>query len=114
MFKGIAELRSPETNARLAVLTETCLGDGTTHARVQLDPPITLSGTENLAIFSTVGWVIGVGARDGGPTEIREFHGESASDCIPDKGDVTLVRSPGGPLSSLDIVLARGTVREEF
>ena len=113
MFRGKAELRNPETNDRVGTFTETCEDDGTSHARVVLEPPITLSGTANLAIFGGPGPVIGVAAENGGPTEIREFHGKSASGCLLDKSEVSLVRSPGGELSTLLEVLARGHIRQE-
>ena len=43
-------------------------------------------------------------------TEICEFHGTSAVGCIPDGTRISLVKSPGGDLGTLLIVLATGTV----
>ena len=54
--------------------------------------------------------MISVGASDPDGTEICEFHGTSAIGCIPEGGDLTLVRSPGGPLGTLLVVLGKGTV----
>jgi hypothetical protein len=84
MFRGKAELRNPETNARVGTFTETCEEDGFSHARVVLEPPITLSGTENLTVFGGPGGVIGVAAENGGPTVVHEFHGKSGVGCLPD------------------------------
>ena len=94
MFRGKAELRNPETNDRVGTFTETCEDDGTSHARVVLEPPITLSGTANLAIFGGPGPVIVVAAENGGPTEIREFHGKSGVGCLPEHTEISLTRSP--------------------
>jgi hypothetical protein len=113
MFRGKAELRNPETNDRVGTFTETCEDDGTSHARVVLEPPITLSGTANLAIFGGPGPVIGVAAENGGPTEIREFHGKSGVGCLPENTEISLTRSPGGDLSTLLVVLGKGTIHRE-
>jgi len=113
VFRGKAELRSPETNDMVGTFTETCEDDGTSHARVVLHPPITLSGAESLAVFGGPGGVIGVAAENGGPTEIREFHGKSAAGCLPDNTKVTLTKSPGGDLSTLLVVLGTGTIHKE-
>ena len=71
MFKGKAELDNPETNTLVATFSETCHGDGTAKMKVILKPPITISGTERLAIYSTVKneEVISVTAKDGASTE---------------------------------------------
>jgi len=113
MFRGKAELTNPETAERVGSLTETCADDGTCHVRIMLEPPITLSDTAFLAITSDKGTVIEVAAENGGPTEICEFHGKSKSGCLPDASAVSLVRSPGGQLSTLLIVLGQGTIRSE-
>ena len=74
--------------------------------------PITIQGTELLAIVGTVTPtpMITVEASDPAGTEIREFHGKSAIGCIADGADLTLVKSPGGPLGTLLIVLGKGQV----
>ena len=54
MFKGKAELDNPETNTPVATFTETCHDDGTATMKVVLKSPITISGTERLAIYSTI------------------------------------------------------------
>jgi len=113
VFRGSAELRSPETGERVGTFTEICEDDVTSHARVVLDPPITLSGTENLAVFGGPGGVIGIAARNGGPTEIREFHGKSTAGCLPNNTEVTLTKSPGGDFSTLLVVLGAGTIHKE-
>jgi hypothetical protein len=113
MFRGKAELRSPETNDRIAIFTETCEDDGFSHARIILEPPITLSGTENLGVFGGPGGVIGVAAENGGPTVIREFHGKSGVGCLSEDAEVTLTRSPGGDLGTLLVVLGKGTIHRE-
>jgi hypothetical protein len=56
--------------------------------------------------------MISVGASDPDGTEIREFHGKSAIGCIPSGGDLTLVRSPGGKLGTLLVVIGKGQVRQ--
>ena len=113
MFKGKAELRSLETNEKVGTFIETCEDDGFSHARVILEPRITLSGTENLAIFGGPGLVIGVAAENGHPTMIREFHGNSGVGCLPENAEVSLTKSPGGDLSTLLVVLGKGTIEKE-
>jgi|SRR5580704_728482 hypothetical protein len=115
MFKGKAELDNPETNTLVATFSETCHGDGTAKMKVILKPPITISGTERLAIYSTVKneEVISVTAKDGASTAIHDFEGSSSLGCLADKSDITLTRSPGGPLGTLLVVLGKGTIHEE-
>jgi hypothetical protein len=112
MFKGKAELTNPETGVVVATFHETCHDDGAASATVRLQPPITLNGTDELAIVGTATStpMITVGASDPDGTEICEFHGHSAIGCIPDGGELSLVRTPGGKLGTLLIVVGRGTV----
>jgi hypothetical protein len=112
MFRGRAELVDPEKNTKVATFTETCRGDGTAEMRVDLETPLTISGTERLAIYSTVKneEVIAVTASGGAATEVREFKGTSSLGCLADKSDITLTRSPGGPLGTLLVVLGKGTI----
>ena len=112
MFKGKAELTDPEKGGIVATFHETCHDDGTASATVRLRTPITLQGTELLEIVGTVTPtpMISVGASDPDGTEIREFHGKSAIGCIPNGADLTLVRSPGGPLGTLLVVIGKGKV----
>ena len=91
---------------------------GTTFAAVGLRAPLapfTLQGTESLEIFAKGSGqpVISVWASDPAGTEIREFHGTSAIGCLPDGTDISLVKNPGGDLSTLLIVLAKGTVKPQ-
>ena len=90
MFKGKAELVDPEKNSPVATFTETCQSDGTAKMKVVLKAPITLSGTERLAIFSTVKdeEVIAVTANGGASTAIHEFEGTSSLGCLADKSDI--------------------------
>jgi hypothetical protein len=113
MFKGKAELIDPEKGGVVAMFHETCHDDGTAAATVRLRTPIMLQGTELLEIVGTVTPtpMISVGASDPDGTEICEFHGKSAIGCIPDGADLTLVRSPGGPLGTLLVVIGKGTLR---
>lgn len=115
MFKGKAELVSGE-GVTVATFHETCHGYGTTAVTVRLRPPLapfTLQGTESLAIYAKgIGQpVISVEASDPAGTEISEFHGTSAIGCVPDGTGIALVKNPGGDLSTLLIVLAKGTVK---
>jgi hypothetical protein len=114
MFKGKAELMDPEKGGIVATFKETCPDDGSSAATVKLRTPITLKGTELLAIYGTVTStpMISVGASDPDGTEICEFHGKSSIGCIPKGGDITLVKSPGGQLGTLLVVLGKGTVHE--
>jgi hypothetical protein len=57
--------------------------------------------------------VISVTAKDGASTEIRDFEGTSSLGGLADESDITLTRSPGGPLGTLLVVLAKGTIHEE-
>jgi hypothetical protein len=113
VFRGKAELRNPETDERVGTFTETCEDDGFSHARAVLEPPITLIGTENLAIFGGPGGVIGIAAENGGPTVVHEFDGKSGVGCLPDGTEVTLAKSPGGDLGTLLVILGRGTIHRE-
>jgi hypothetical protein len=84
MFVGKAELVDPEKNTAVATFTERCHGDGTAHMRVVLKTPMTISGTERLAIYSTIRnqEVVSVTATGGTSTEIREFDGKSSLGCL--------------------------------
>lgn len=115
MFVGKAELVDPEKNTAVATFTERCHGDGTAHMKVVLKTPMTISGTERLAIYSTIKnqELISVTATGGTATEVREFDGKSSLGCLADESDITLTRSPGGPLGTLLVVLGKGTIREE-
>jgi hypothetical protein len=110
MFKGKAELTDPETGKIVATFTE----DGD-KMKVVLKSPETLSGTIRLAIYSTAKdeELIAVTAKDGQDTKIHEFHGVSPLDALADKAEISLTRSPGGPLGTLLVVLGRGTVHRE-
>jgi hypothetical protein len=116
MFVGKAELIDPEKSTHVAAFTERCHGNGTSHMRVVLKTPMTLSGTERLAIYSTIKdqEVIAVTAAGGTSTEVHEFEGQSSLGCLADGSGITLTRSPGGPLGTLLVVLGKGTVHEEL
>jgi hypothetical protein len=115
MRDGKAELHSPETNDLIATFTERCRVTGVARSRVVLKDPITLSGTERLAIFSNIKdqEIIAVTARNEETTEIHEFSGESSLGCLPHNTQISLTRSPGGLLGTLLIVLAKGMIHEE-
>ena len=115
MFKGKAELVDPEKNTPVATFTETCQGNGTAKMKVVLKGPMSISGTQRLAIYSTVKdqEVIAVTANGGASTEIDEFEGTSSLGCLADNSDITLTRSPGGPLGTLLVVVGKGTIHEE-
>lgn len=110
MLKGKAELADPEKGTIVATFHEVCHEDGTVWASVRLKQPMTLQGTDRLEVFSkaTATPVLSAGASDPDSTEICEFHGKSAIGFIPDGTDVSLVRTPGGPLGTLLIVLGHG------
>jgi hypothetical protein len=115
MIKRIAELL--DTNgAVVAIFNEVCHPHGTTAATVRLRgtlSPFQLQGTESLAIYAKgmAQPVLTVEASDPAGTEICEFHGTSAVGCVPEGTTITLIRSPGGDLSTLLIVMASGTVK---
>lgn len=115
MFRGKAELANPESNTQVAKFTEQCHDNGTSKMKVVLTPPITISGTERLAIYSTVKdqEVISVTANGGTSTQVKEFEGTSSLGCLADNSEITLTRSPGGPLGTLLVVLGKGTIHEE-
>ena len=103
MFKGKAKLTDPQKGDVVATFNETCHDDGTAAATVRLRTPIILQGTELLEIVGTVTPtpMITVGASDPPGTEIcQEFDGKSGIElpAIPDGADLTLVKTPGGPL----------------
>jgi hypothetical protein len=111
MIKRRADLVSADGKV-VAKFNETCHEYGVTFATVRLESPFKLTGTESLALYAqTIPHpVISVAASDPAGTEIREFHGTSAVGCVPDGTGVALVKSPGGDLGTLLIVLATGTV----
>jgi hypothetical protein len=111
MIKRKADLVSADGTA-VAKFNETCHEYGATVATVRLRSPLTLTGTESLALYAQAiaEPVISVSASDPAGTEIREFHGKSAVGCVPDGTGVALVKSPGGDLGTLLIVLGTGTV----
>jgi hypothetical protein len=118
MFKARAEL-TDQKGAVVATFNETCHEYGATVATVKLRSPLapfTLQGTESLAIFAKGSSqpVITVEASDPAGTEINEFHGTSAIGCVPDQTTVSLIKSPGGDLSTLLIVLATGTLTKRL
>jgi hypothetical protein len=55
---------------------------------------------ENIARFGGPGPVIGVAVESGGPTLIREFHGDSGAGCVRENAEVSLTKRPGGDLST--------------
>ncbi len=115
MFKGKAELLDPEKNTPVATFTEACQDDGTAKMKVVLATPITISGTNRLAIYSTIKdqEVISITAAGANSTDVHEFEGTSSLGCLADNSDITLTRSPGGPLGTLLVVLGKGTIHEE-
>ena len=115
MFKGKAELVDPEKNTPVATFTEECQDDGTAKMKVVLKTPIVLSGTERLAIYSTIKNQEVISATRIGETttQVPEFQGTSSLGCLADNSDITLTRSPGGPLGTLLVVLGKGTIHEE-
>jgi hypothetical protein len=114
MFEGEADLIDPETQKVAAVFTEMQCDDGTTMATVRLEKPVVLQGTQRLEVFGTVTDqpMISVGASNPAGTEIREFHGSSAIGPIADNAGVSLVRTPGGDLGTLLVVIGNGTVHQ--
>jgi hypothetical protein len=114
MFKGKADLIDPETKRVAATFNETQCDDGTTRATVRLAKPIMLEGTQRLEVFGTVTDqpMISVGASDPDGTEIQEFHGTSAIGPIANHAGVSLVRTPGGKLRTLLVVIGNGTVHQ--
>ena len=110
MFKGKAELKDPETGKVVATFTEE--GD---NMKVVLKQPETISGTTRLAVYSTIKdeELISIEAKDGHDTKIHEFHGVSSLGPLSDKSEISLTRSPVGPLGTLLVVLGRGTVHRE-
>jgi len=114
MTKRRAELANEQGNV-VAAFNETCHDWGMTFATVRLRAPLapfTLQGTESLEVFAKgiAQPVISVHASDPEGTDIREFHGRSAIGCLPAGTQISLVKSPGGDLSTLLIVVATGTV----
>jgi hypothetical protein len=116
MFIGSAELIDPEKGSVVATFNETWNDDGTATATVRLREPVMLQGTQRLEIFGTLTDqpMISVGASDPAGTEIREFHGTSPIGCIPDETDVSLVKTPGGKLGTLLVVLGKGQIRRSY
>jgi hypothetical protein len=114
MFKRTAELVD-DKGVVVAAFNETCHDYRSSVATVRLRAPLApflLQGTESLAIFAkgSSSPVISVEASDPAGTEIREFHGITAVGCIPEGTGISLVKNPGGDLSTLLIVLGTGTV----
>jgi hypothetical protein len=99
--------------ATFATFNETSHSFGATNVTVRLHTRMHLQGTESLALYaaSVAEPVISVAASDPDGTEISELHGKSAVGFVPDGTDVALIKSPGGLLGTLLIVLAKGTVK---
>jgi hypothetical protein len=112
MFRGKAELISPETGNAVGTFTESCEAEGSATARVVLKHAVELKDTERLEVFGTVKDVpvISVGAKDPAGSKIYEFGGKSAIGCLPDKTEISLVKTPGGKLGTLLVVLGTGTI----
>jgi hypothetical protein len=115
MLKGKADLID-SSGAVVAVFNETSHKLGATNITVRLRSPLApfqLQGTESLALYAeSVGEaVISIAASDPAGTEISEFHGKSAVGSLPEGTGVALVKNPGGDLSTLLIVLAKGTIK---
>ena len=70
-------------------------------------------GSRELGTLEKNEEVIFVIAQDGASTEIHDFEGTSSLGCLADKSDITLTRSPGGPLGTLLVVLGKGTIHGE-
>jgi hypothetical protein len=113
MFRGKAELVNPETGGTVATFTESCSTEGSATTKVVLKHAIELKDNERLEIFGTVKDVpvISVGAMDPAGSKIYEFSGKSAVGCLPDKMKISLVKTPGGRLGTLLVVLGTGTIR---
>jgi hypothetical protein len=111
MSKRKAELVDSQS-AVVATFIETCHNRGSAYVTVRFRTPLTLQGTESFAIYAegSSNTVISVEASDPDGTEIREFHGTNALGCLPDGTNIALVKSPGGDLGTLLIVIAKGTV----
>jgi hypothetical protein len=111
MSKHKAELVDSQS-AVVATFNETCHKHGSANVTVRFRTPLTLSGTESFAIYAegSSETVISVKASDPDGTEIREFHGTNALGCLAVGTNIALVRSPGGDLSTLLIVMAKGTI----
>ncbi len=118
MTKHRAELK--DANGRVvATFNETCHAHGGTTATVRLRSPLapqTLTGTELLELFAEGNShpALSVEASDPAGTDINEFHGKSAIGCLPAGTKVSLVKSPGGDLGTLLIVLASGIVENHL
>ena len=116
MFKGKAELIDPEKVGTAATFTEICEADGSATAKVVLKHPIELKGTERLEVYGTVKDtpVISVSAKDPAGSKIHEFSGKSAVGCLPDKMEISLIKTPGGKLGTLLVVLETGTIHHHY
>ncbi|WP_413990076.1 hypothetical protein ACMDCR_29785 [Labrys okinawensis] len=115
MFKGKAVLKNPETGQVVGTFTENSHSSGETHAEVVLDAPVTLDGTARLEIHTNTfdNAVISIAASDPAGTTIHKFGGISTLGRLPDKAPVSLVRTPGGKLGTLLVVLGDGVVHRE-
>jgi len=115
MVKRHAELKNANGEI-IATLNEFCRHYGTSALNVRFHGPFapqTLKGTELLEIFvkGNSQPALSIEASDPDGTEVREFHGRSAIGRIADGAELALVKSPGGDLGTLLIVLANGTLQ---
>ena len=115
MSRARASFINPETGQIVGAFFEDCRPDGTALARVRLSAAQTLTGTAQLEVFSTIKdqAVIAVGTDGVAQREIHEFEGTSSLGCLPEDTGVSLVRTPGGDLGTLLIVLGNGTVEPD-
>jgi hypothetical protein len=112
MMNGTAALSDPNTGAAVGTFTECCAADGTATAKIVLLDPIQISDKDFLAVYAQGKAVPAIVIYANGLAQnVTEFGGASAIGCIPDGTNVSLVRSPGGDLGTLLIVIGRGTIR---
>lgn len=112
MFNGTAVLIDPEKGNGVATFTESCDNQNVVTANVVLNQPIVLTGTDTLAIYAKGNSTPMISVSASGPAgiTINKFGGKSAIGCVQSGEEISLTRSPGGPLGTLLLVLGQGTI----
>jgi hypothetical protein len=115
MKKGVAALKAPNSDTVVAHFSQTCHDDGSATVTLKLTPPISISGTVSLIVYSSIKEIpiVKADTPDGLEKVVHEMHGESPLGCLPDGESISLSKDPGGELSTLLIEIGVGTIKEE-
>ena len=115
MFIGKANLTNPENAAHVATFHQECETPHHVIVTLSINPAITLESGQSLEVFAAGNAtpVTSLHYSGTGHKLVTGFSGKSTAGCLPAGTEVSLVRNPGGSLSTLLVVLGRGIIHEE-